>query len=82
MHVLSKEVQNKCKILQNQIINYLLNCDNNCSTFKDMILFLKVTRTRISRNIELIDIEGKYKIKVDRSNIKSITFQLILNEKN
>jgi archaellum component FlaC len=82
MHVVSKEVQEKSKQLKQDIISYLESCENNISSFKDMILTLKKERARIKRTIESINIEGKCKIKVNRINRKNITFQLILNEKN
>lgn len=82
MHVLSKEVQKKSEQLKEEIVNYLLNCDNNTSNFSDMILILKVERARIRRTIESINIEGKYKIKVNRTNKKNIIFKLMINEKN
>jgi RNA polymerase subunit RPABC4/transcription elongation factor Spt4 len=80
--MLSTEIKKKLKELKEEIVNYLLNCDNNTSNFSDMILILKVERSRIRKTIELINIEGKYKIKVDRTNKKNIIFKLILNEKN
>jgi len=82
MHVLSKEVQEKSKQLKQDIISYLISCENNTSNFKDMILTLEAERSRIKKTIELINIEGNHKIKANRSNKKNITFQLILNEKN
>lgn len=82
MHIISKEVQKKSEQLKEEIVNYLLNCENNTSNFSDMTLILKVERGRIRRTIESINIEGKYKIKVDRTNKKNIIFKLMINEKN
>jgi hypothetical protein len=79
MHVLSKETKEKSNQLKSDIIQHLENCNNEI-TLKELILYLKIPRQRVVRTIELINIEGIYKIKVNRENKKNIILTLYKNE--
>jgi hypothetical protein len=61
----SQSIQ-KSVTIQTKIIEHLLENEN--SSIKELFEKFETNRTRIKRNIELINIDGNYKISIDRTN--------------